>query len=244
MSLLRTAALFLLLVTIQPPAMAAADYDLLEGALQRHVQQGVVDYPGLAVDPAFRQFIEQLGRARSLPTEDRAARLAFLINAYNALTLHAILQGESIGSAAARRRLLNSTHELMGEPVTLAGIEAELESLAEPRAWFALACAAVTCPRLSSRSFRPEQLDRQLDEAARRFTQDRSRNRLQPARRLALLAPLWAERRAVFEAEAGSLPVYIALWVDDRRLAESLRQEDWSLEFPPHEWLLNGFPPR
>ena len=39
-----------------------------------------------------------------------------------------------------------------------------------------LVCAARSCPELSTRAYRADSLDQQLDEAAREFVRDRSKN--------------------------------------------------------------------
>jgi len=241
---LTLAALAALLLSGGPaPAMLAPDYELLDGALLRNVRQGVVDYAGLRQDPAFDQFLAQLAIADEPGPERRSERLALLINAYNVLTLASVLDGQSMTTAGQRRAFLRQPQPLMGRETTLAGIEALLDELDEPRAGFALACAAVACPRLASRAYRPELLELQLEAAAASFVNDGTRNRFDPERRIAFLALLWQQQPERYAGSDGTPARFLASLVEDRALAQSLRDGGWEFRYPRTDWLLNGYLP-
>lgn len=242
MRLLTLAALAALLLAAAPaPAALAPDYGLLDGALLRNVRNGVVDYAGLRADPAFDQFLAQLAVADEPGPEQREERVALLINAYNALTLASVLDGASLATARQRRAFQRRVHPLLGRETTLAELQALVLALDEPRAAFALACAAVACPRLASRAYRPELLDRQLDAAARSFINDHTRNRFDADRRLAFLALLWQEQQERYAGADGTPAAYLARHVEDAALAESLRAGGWEFRYPPPDWLPNGY---
>jgi hypothetical protein len=242
MRLLTLAALAALLLAGAPaPAALAPDYGLLDGALLRNVRNGVVDYAGLREDPAFGQFLSQLAVADEPGPGQRFERLALLINAYNALTLASVLEGQSMGTARQRRAFQRQPQALMGGEVTLAELEALLADMEEPRAAFALACAAVACPRLASRAYRPELLEQQLDAAARSFINDGTRNRFDAEYRIAFLALLWQEQAARHAGPDGTPAGFIAGYVADEDLAASLRAGGWDFRYPPADWLLNGY---
>jgi hypothetical protein len=242
MRLLTLAALAALLLTGVPaPAALAPDYGLLDGALLRNVRNGVVDYAGLREDPAFGQFLAQLAVADEPGPEQRDERMALLINAYNALTLGSVLDGQSMGTARQRRAFQRQPLALMGRETTLAELEAMLAGLEEPRAAFALACAAVACPRLASRAYRPMLLEQQLDAAARSFINDATRNRFDAARRLAFLALLWQQQGDRYAGADGTPAKFLAGYVEDEALAASLRAGGWEFRFPPPDWLPNGY---
>lgn len=242
MRLLTLAALAALLLAGAPaPAALAPDYDLLDGALLRNVRNGVVDYAGLRDDPAFAQFLDQLAVSDEPGPGQRDERLALLVNAYNALTLASVLDGEAMATARQRRSFQRRPQALMGREMTLAELESLLAALDEPRAPFALACAAVACPRLASRAYRPELLDRQLDAAARSFINDGTRNRFDAGRRLAFLALLWQAQAGRYAGADGTPAAYLAGYVADEALAESLRAGGWEFRYPPPDWLPNGY---
>ncbi len=60
----------------------------------------------------------------------------------------------------------------------------------EPRVHFAVNCASIGCPMLREEAFVAERLDAQLEEQARRFLSDRTRNRYNAA------AGSWKSRRS------------------------------------------------
>ena len=100
-------------------------------------------------------------------------QLAFLINAYNALTLQSII---------AREPLTKSIRDIpgvwkfrkfqvAGSAKTLDNIEHDTirKDFSEPRIHAALVCAAMSCPPLRNEPYLPEKLDEQLDEQVNKF---------------------------------------------------------------------------
>lgn len=115
-------------------------------------------------------------------------QLAFLINAYNAFTVEKVLTrypdlvsirdfGTVFGNPWKDRFF-----SLLGRPMSLDGIEHDMirapGAFDDPRIHFAVNCASVGCPMLREEAYVAERLDAQLDQQARRFLSDRSRNRL------------------------------------------------------------------
>jgi hypothetical protein len=138
--------------------------------------QGLVDYETLQRDPAqLDRYLKELAaltpeRFASWPEADQ---IALLINAYNALTLRSIIDHKPIrpsikdipGVWKFRR------HALMGQQLTLDGIEHEIlrREYNEPRIHAALVCAAMSCPPLRGEAFTGAELDRQLDNQSTRW---------------------------------------------------------------------------
>src|SRR3990167_5991270 len=63
--------------------------------LQAHVNDGVVDYPGVASDARFPAYLDQLDRVDPTTLPTRRHRLVFWINAYNVFAIKGILDGYS-----------------------------------------------------------------------------------------------------------------------------------------------------
>ena len=82
---------------------AGPDYSDFDAVLLRNVDQGFVDYAGIAADPAFGRFVVSLGEEPG-PEDaaDSRARGAFLINAYNAFAIQGILDGYTPSSWLGR----------------------------------------------------------------------------------------------------------------------------------------------
>ena len=104
--------------------------------------------------------------------------IAFWINAYNSLTLVAIIDHYPIKPTVVRSLVVpqNSILQIpgvwtklkfpmMGGEVTLDSIEHEnlRPNFNEPRIHMALVCAAMGCPRLLNRPYDAHELDSQLD---------------------------------------------------------------------------------
>jgi hypothetical protein len=105
----------------------------------------------------------------------------------------------------------------------------------EPRIHFALVCASRSCPALRGEAYRAADLDRQLDEQARAFLADPTKNRFDPATNTLHLSSIFKWFRADFEAAAGSLPAYVGGYLSDpRAAAPGVR-----IEFLDYDWSLN-----
>ncbi|MBE9170552.1 DUF547 domain-containing protein [Pleurocapsales cyanobacterium LEGE 06147] len=99
-------------------------------------------------------------------------KIAFLINAYNSLTLQAIVDNyptESIRDIPGvweRKKF-----KVIGQEMTLNDIEHETlrKEFDEPRIHMALVCASIGCPKLRTEPFMGEKLNAQLDEQTRVF---------------------------------------------------------------------------
>ena len=161
-------------VVSTPAAPLKADEarDLLDGydaMLGTYVNAaGGVDYAGIAAEPAaLNAFVKSLaspGPAADAPAHER---LAYLINAYNALTLHFMVEEgipESIMDLAGGKPWDVKRWNLGGQTVSLNQIEHEMirPVFNEPRIHWALVCAAYSCPPLRSEAYRADQLEAQL----------------------------------------------------------------------------------
>lgn len=162
-----------------------ADY---AAVLRAHVDDaGMVDYRQLKANrPALDSFVRALGSLD--PGEyrewDDKAKIAFWTNAYNALTLKAIIDHYPIKASgfSAWRFPKNSIRQIpgvwkklrftiMGAGKTLDSIEHKVlrKEFHEPRIHVALVCAAMGCPPLRNEPYVAGRLDEQLDDQARRF---------------------------------------------------------------------------
>jgi hypothetical protein len=159
------------------------DYSDWRQVLEARVdEQGRVDYDGLREDrAALDRFLAAVADTGPGSTPERFPgsdeRLAFLINAYNALVFEGVLglspKADSVWgftgtgySFFARMKVL-----VDGKTTTLKKLEDDdiREAFGDPRIHAALNCASIGCPRLPREPFLPETLDEQLDHAMREF---------------------------------------------------------------------------
>jgi hypothetical protein len=165
-------------------------YDDYAAVLARFVDgEGLVDYAGLkrarAPLDAFVESLEKVSPAAYDAWGERE-RVAFWINAYNALTLKLVVDHYPIAPEQPRpgyparsiRQIPGVWDEkklqIMGRTLTLDQIEHKIlrGEFEEPRIHMALVCAAVSCPRLRAEPYRGDSLDAQLDDQTRAFFAD------------------------------------------------------------------------
>jgi hypothetical protein len=162
--------------------------------LKRHVvlldggKASRLDYAGMAgarVD--LRGYLAELSRVTQAEFDgwSRPEQVAFLVNAYNAYTVAKILtRYPEIRSIWDFGKLFGNPFRdefftLLGRPMSLDGIEHGIlrKRYREPRIHYAVNCASVGCPMLREEAYVAVNLERQLEEQARRFLSDRTRNR-------------------------------------------------------------------
>jgi len=163
--------------------LGAVDHSTLDGLLGKYVDgEGRVAYRRWKSSPADLQALDNyLGRLGNVDLNAPAARedrIAFWINAYNALTIKGILLKYPLASIKDivshlpggynvwRDLLLN----VDGEERSLDTIEHRmLRPIGEPRIHFALVCASRGCPPLRNRAYSGKDLQNELADNARRF---------------------------------------------------------------------------
>jgi hypothetical protein len=171
------------------PTYDAIDHSVFDSLLRRFVDcRGMVCYQAWIADhEAVAQLYDYLCSLGSVDTKAEsasvAAKLAFYLNAYNALTIWGILQGYPTASIQTHNRKgacyrIFDDLELWidGEYLSLNRIENDvLRPLKEPRIHFALVCAAKGCPRLRNEAYLACRLEQQLTDNALDFFASRSR---------------------------------------------------------------------
>ena len=236
-----TVLLLLGVATAQPadPTIHRQFNDILAA----NVVDGFVDYPGIAADPRFDSYVDRL--AEPLPADSsRDQQLAFYINAYNALAIKGILDGYSPSSLLGRYKYFKSVeYDVGGQTMDLYDLERKvILPFGEPRIHFAIVCASASCPALRSESYTAEQLDAQLDDQARRFINDSSKNIIEPGERSLRLSKIFDWFPDDFSGHSGSVQKYVAQYVDDPAIAAALRADDYRVRFLKYDWSLNGKP--
>lgn len=186
-SLCLTAAMMMTSATTVPAKAAEGppgfDYSDWSEILQARVDdQGLVDYDGLREDRAgLDRFLEAIGETGPGTAPDRFPRsddrLAYLINAYNALVFEGVLSlspdADTVWgfTGTGYNFFARMKVTLDGRTTTLKKLEDDdiREAFGDPRIHAALNCASIGCPRLPGEPFLAETLDQQLDEAMREF---------------------------------------------------------------------------
>ncbi len=158
------------------------DHSVFNKLLLKHVSaNGNVNYNGLIEDrKTLGNYIKSLGNNMPDDSWTREAKLAYWINAYNAMTIDLILINPGIKSIKDIKNPWNQRLWKLGEKwYNLDEIEHQiLRKMDEPRIHFAIVCASVSCPKLQNKAFTALDLDVQLTNATREFLSDPSKNNL------------------------------------------------------------------
>lgn len=169
------------------PEMRLGAYDdaPYRSVLAAGVRDGLVDYAAVRQRAeALDRFLDAVGRfgpdssPEDFPTERH--RLAYYLNAYNAVMMHrwlsagAGVEGGGAGRTVNRLWFVVDRWRIDGSWISLDHLEQAIirPRFGEPRIHFALVCGALGCPPLLEEPFTAERLDEQLDALARRWLRE------------------------------------------------------------------------
>lgn len=148
--------------------------------VQKHVtKDGIVNYKGFKTDKTeLQKYITSL--SENIPKNDwpKKAKLAYWINAYNALTVDLILRNYPTKSIKDIKKPWNQRLWKLGDKwYNLDEIEHKiLRKMNEPRIHFAINCASFSCPPLLNEAFSEAHLEAQLTQVTKVFLADLRRN--------------------------------------------------------------------
>lgn len=236
--------------------------------------KGMVNYKDLKADPAkLEAFVAAMDKLdpNSYSKWNKNDKIAFWLNAYNALTLKAIIDNYPIRSSFFRSTIYpkNSirqivgvwneiTFDVMGSDYTLEHIEHKIlrKEFKKPGIHVALVCAAMACPPLRNEPYTGEKLDAQLDDQARKFLADPDKFHIDRDKRRLYLSPIlkWfaGDFAAVYDdkekmasrtkAESAVLS-FVSEHVekDDR---EYLLENKYKIKYLKYDWSLNQQQPK
>lgn len=242
-SIIRTSIIFVVLFFFVSSSYADRDHSVFNQILKDHVKDGVVDYPAIASDSAFEQYLQELNQP--LITLDKNEQLSFWINAYNAFAIKGIIDGRSPSTFFGRIGYFkNAKYTIGGKKMNLFDLERKvIIPFDEPRIHFAINCASGSCPKLISEAYRADLLETQLDQVTELFLADESRNKFDQKNKVAHLSKIFDWFEKDFKQHSGSIQKYIAQYVSDPELASELNDEQYTINYLPYDWSLNGIAP-
>jgi hypothetical protein len=211
--------------------------------LNRHVDdEGRIDFDSLRRNHAdldlivaFVAAVDPLSQPRQFP--DKHSRLAFYLNAYNALAMYGVVQAgvpESLGGLRKFTFFHLRTFAVGGKSISLSKLKNDvIRLLGDERMHFALNCMVVGCPRLPRVAFSAASLDGQLDTAARAFIEDSRNIWIEHAKREVWLSAIFDFYTADFLARAPSLIAYV------NRYCAAQIPADFKVRFLEYHWTVN-----
>lgn len=208
--------------------------------LEGNVDNGQVNYSAIRAHPEFDTYIESLKTKPAF--NGRNEELAYWINAYNALVIKGILDGGSPSSFFGRNSFFKGDqYQLAGMSINLNDLERKvIIPIGEPRIHFAINCASASCPKLRQQVFSAEELETQLEHAAKEFINDTTRNKFDPAAKTASISKIFDWFKEDFVQHSGSVQKYLSTFVADEGIATQLRNEEYKIRYLKYDWSLNG----
>jgi hypothetical protein len=205
-------------------------------------EAGEVDFAALAEDraelDAYVDYVSRSGpQSRPAAFPDRAEVLAHHLNAYNAVSMHAVIEAgipESLGGLRGLWFFRVANRRIGGRDITLSAYENDvIRPLGEPRVHFALNCMSVGCPRLPRTPFTAGELEAELERAAREFFAEPRNVEVDHERGVVRLSEILDFYAEDFLAESPSLLAYV------NRYRDPPIPEDQAIEFIPYDWTVN-----
>ncbi|MCG9892767.1 MAG: DUF547 domain-containing protein [Thermosynechococcaceae cyanobacterium MS004] len=244
--------------SIQVASAAPLSYQGYDKILQTYVNaQGFVDYQGLQADPQpLKDVVAQIGAVAptTYASWSEADKIAFLINAYNAITLESIINQKPLKKSI--KDIFGvwnfAKHTVAGETKTLDDIEHKTlrKNFNEPRIHAALVCAALSCPPLRREPYVGAKLNEQLDDQVRQWLSnerglkiDRAQNQVAISSIFKWFGDDWKKSYGIADQFAGkpterAVLNFISRYVspEDRSY---LAQRRYKLQYLNYDWSLN-----
>ena len=215
------------------------DHKPLHQILSTRVKGGRVDYAGIRNHAATRarlnSYVAAVGQAK-VGGMGRKARLAFYLNAYNALVLKAVVDRWPLANVTKVPGFFKRLrHKVAGRLVTLDQLENKIirPQFKEPRIHFALVCAARSCPPLASAAFGAANLEPMLERLARSFIN--SHRGVQVRGGAVKVSKLFNWYAADFAAASGSVGKYLARY----HKRHATRLTGGKLDYLHYDWSIN-----
>jgi len=209
------------------------NHDVWTGLLQKHVSnQGNVNYNGFKADrKVLLNYITSLSENIPNDTWTKEDKLAYWINAYNALTVDLILRHYPIESIKDIKKPWDQRYWKLGDKwYNLNEIEHQiLRKTNELRIHFAIVCASYSCPKLQNEAFEAANLDLQLTNATKAFLRDSKRNSI--SKNNLELSKIFQWFSKDFN-QKGSLIDFLNLYSDlkiSEKAKKSFKDYDWTL---------------
>jgi len=160
----------------------AFNHNMFNELLKKHVSsQGHVNYLGFKKDAnKLKNYITTLSNKTPNKDWNKEDKLAYWINAYNAMTIDLILRNYPVKSIKDIDKPWDKRFWKLGNKwYNLNDIEHQiLRKMDEPRIHFAIVCASISCPKLHNEAYSASNLEEQLTKVTKVFLLDTNRNEI------------------------------------------------------------------
>ncbi len=245
--------LLLMLGSIHQNANADTfDHSKFDRILKHYVNdKGLVDYNGIAKDPQFGEYMESLKSAQT-DKMSRNNRLAFWIDAYNAVTIDKVIKWRPKKSVretlipgvwTSTKFFTTQDHIVAGRNLSQDDIENEIlrKKFQDPRIHFVIVCASSSCPRLARFAYTEENVQTKLEEETRKYINSSWGTRIDRAQNTLFLSKLFDWYAGDFKAKSGSVMNFIKPYLAPE--TRDFLKQDPKISYIDYNWALNAKEP-
>ncbi len=156
------------------------DYKNYASFLKKYVSNsGNVNYDKIKANKAeLLEIADQLSETKPTDKWTKNEKMAYYINIYNVFTIKAVIENYPTKSIKDISNVWDKKTIQQGKILySLSDIENKiLRKMGDSRIHFAINCASYSCPKLENEAFVPEKLEKQLENAAKEFVNDKTKN--------------------------------------------------------------------
>lgn len=228
------------------------NHEVWDKIVRKYVDgNGLVNYTALKASTedtaSLEQYLGILSTANPSVTAKRESKLAFWINAYNAVTLRGMLREyptTSIRNHTAKLLGYNIWHDYQlvvgGKAYSLDQMEHKiLRKMNEPRIHFAIVCASIGCPRLLNEAYVPDKLNQQLELNAKDFFSRSQNFRHDSASQRFYLSSLLSWFGEDFGSNQAAQLKTISKWLPSAAAKDAALKNSIRLKFLDYDWNIN-----
>lgn len=220
--------------------LSKVDHSAFDKLLQAKVSnKGNVDYQSFAKNKAeLQNYIQSLAKVNTTALS-KNEKLAFWINAYNALTIDQIVRNYPIASIQkiANGKVWDQAlpYNFGGKTLTLNDIEKKIllgGDLFDARIHFAVNCAAISCPTLSNHAFTGDNVQEMLTTNTKAALANPSFNKI--SEKSAAISKLFDWYKADFVKAEGSVVKFV------NKYSSTKISDKTKITYLEYNWGLNG----
>ncbi len=206
-----------------------------DGLLKKFVdKEGQVDYKALKKDrKVLDAYLAEIGAAKISGSDN--AKLAFYINAYNAIVIDTVLKNKLRGVMKIKGFFKKKKHAVAGKKISLDALENKIirPEFNDARIHFVLVCGAKSCPRLRQEAATEENVQTMMEAAAKEFIPLSTKVKGKKVK----TSQLFNWFKDDFVKAEGSVGAYLAKYLPEH--AELLKSKKAKIKFTNYSWKLN-----
>jgi len=221
----------------------AIDHQLLTRVLERVVHDGRIDYLALRSDRSdLDRYVDQIGIVDAGTFDSEKDRLAFWLNAYNAIALKSVLDNWPLASIRDVPGFLTKRrHRVSGEAITLQEImNVKLrDQFSDPRVLFGTVWGCVGCAPLPTEAYYGDRVDDQLDKAVNRVLRDERYVKVDASAGIVYLPEFVKWYAADFRTAYGSPIQFVKKYSPEKFMESSGVPRSLAVSYTPFDWDVN-----